>query len=99
MSKSTHRNSISTMEGPFRYALAWLMLVTFDLRKYGDEVLQVFSNRRNLMRSVLHRFPEIVKLDASFSKLESNRDDSYAWIQLAASYKTRSESECTVGSY
>jgi hypothetical protein len=40
-----------------------------------------------------------VKLDASFSKLESNRDDSYAWIQLAASYKTRSESECTVGSY
>jgi hypothetical protein len=74
------------------------MLVTFDLLEYRDEVLQVFSNRCNFMWSVFHRFPKIMKLDARFSKLESNGDDSYAWNQLAASSKKRSESECTVGS-
>jgi hypothetical protein len=72
------------MVGPFHYAFARRIPVRFDLLKHRDEVLQVFLDRCNLVRSIFNRFPEIVKLDASFSELESNGNNGYTWIQLAA---------------
>jgi hypothetical protein len=39
------------------------------------------------VRCILNRFPELVKLDASFGELEGNGDHSYTCIRLAEGFK------------
>jgi hypothetical protein len=58
-----------------------------DLLKHRDEVLQIFFDGGNLVRSIFNRFPELVKLDASFGELERNGDHCYTCIQLADGFK------------
>lgn len=76
MNDSTDRNFRPTVMGSFRYALARGMLAGLYLFENGDKILQIFLYCGNLIRSIFDRLPEIVKLDACFSQLECDRNDS-----------------------
>lgn len=73
---NTYRNLDATMLYTFSSTLTQGGFFRFNFLKHRDEVLQVFLNCYNLKWGVFNGLPKPVKLDASFSELESNRDNS-----------------------